>query len=52
MPPTNAQYDAQLEMLAQIVEIKATNGYEAANIIRSFKTTKVSCESKEDQKQE
>ena len=38
MPPTNAQFDSQLEMLAQVVEIKAATGKEAAEIIRSFKT--------------
>ena len=40
MPPTNAQYDSQLEMLAQVVEAKAETGEEAAKIIRSFKTEK------------
>ena len=36
--PTNAQFDSQLEMLAQVVEAKARTGKEAAEIIRSFKT--------------
>ena len=40
MPPTNAQYDSQLEMLAQVVELKAKTGKEAAEIIRGFKTVK------------
>ncbi|MBQ9411933.1 MAG: hypothetical protein IJU29_02415 [Oscillospiraceae bacterium] len=40
MSPTNAQYDSQLEMLAQVVELKAKTGKEAAEIIRGFKTVK------------
>ena len=36
--PTNAQYDAQLETLAQLIEAKATTVAEAAQIVRNAKT--------------
>lgn len=39
--PTNAQYDSQLEMLARLVEATAQTGAEAAEIIRSLKTSEV-----------
>ena len=35
---TNAQYDSQLETLAQLIEAKAKTIEEAANIVRNAKT--------------
>ena len=35
---TNAQYDAQLEILAQLIESKAKTVQEAAQIVRNAKT--------------
>ena len=36
---TNAQYDSQLETLAQLIEAKAKTVEEAAQIVRNAKTT-------------
>ena len=36
--PTNAQYDSQLETLAQLIEAKAKTIEEAARIVRNAKT--------------
>lgn len=36
--PTNAQYDAQLEVLAKLIEAKAKTVEEAAQIVRDAKT--------------
>ena len=36
--PTNSQYDAQLEVLAKLIEAKAKSVEEAAQIVREAKT--------------
>lgn len=36
--PTNAQYDAMLEILARLIEAEATTIEEAAQIVRDAKT--------------